>query len=171
MDAGLTLWVLRHAKAAENGPDGDTSRPITGKGKRQSKVVRDHVAGSDDESLPDLVLCSPAVRARETAEIVLTAMPDARIEFDKALYSRDADGVADWLKELDPVDRHLMIVGHNPTFHELCVMLASSPDSETLDTEGLPTATLVKLDFPDTSSWSRLSEHTAKCAERFVPKV
>ena len=39
------LWILRHGKAAADGPDGDDhSRPLTGRGRRQTVQVAEHLA-------------------------------------------------------------------------------------------------------------------------------
>ncbi len=81
----------------------------------------------DRSALPELVLCSPAVRAHETADLVMPALPEARFEVDDALYSEDGTGLIAWLKILDPDVSSLMVVGHNPTLQELCVMLPSFP--------------------------------------------
>lgn len=168
----LHLWVLRHAKASAQGPGGDATRPITGRGRRQAEAVREHIETtlSGDVSLPRLVLSSPAVRARETAELVMPALREASLEFDDALYSQDAAGLIDWLNILDPDVPSLMIVGHNPTLHELCVLLASPPDSETIDSAGLPTAALVELQQDDATSWVDLRPGRSRLVHRFTPE-
>ncbi len=183
----LVIWVLRHAKAASNGPSGDVSRPLTGRGRRQADSVREHLQTfdlgtsevlDDGELLPTLVLCSPAVRARETAEIVMPALPEARLQFEEVLYDEDADGVVEWLRQLDPVESRLMVVGHNPTLHEICLLLAEPVYCEELESAGLPTAGLVRLDVPlpppeagasAVRSWKALSPGVAGIGHRFVP--
>lgn len=169
-DSGsLRLWVLRHAKAAAQGPGGDTTRPITARGKRQAIAVSEHIASVSDSALPDLVLCSPAVRARQTADLVMATLPRARFEVDEALYSEDASGLIEWLKILDPEVSSLMVVGHNPTLHELCVMLAASPASEAIDSEGLPTAGLVVLEQQHARAWGQLALGGSRMVHRFTP--
>jgi phosphohistidine phosphatase len=167
----LHLWVLRHAKAAAQGPDGDMSRPITARGRRQADAVREHIESlSGEASLPELVLCSLAVRARETAELVMAALPESDLEFDDALYSQDAAELVEWLGILDPEVSSLMIVGHNPTLHELCTLLASSPDSEAIESAGLPTAGLVELEQQNASSWGELEQGRSRLVHRFTPE-
>ena len=170
-DSGsLHVWVLRHAKAAAQGPGGDITRPITARGERQAIAVREHIASlSDRGALPDLVLCSPAVRARQTADLVLPALPEARFEVDGALYSKDAAGLIEWLKILDPEVSSLMVVGHNPTLHELCVMLAAPPASEAIDSEGLPTSALVELEQQHAATWGQLVPGGSRLVHRFTP--
>ncbi len=181
--ASLVIWILRHAKAAASGPDGDFSRPLTGRGRRQSNSVREHLEALGQSEverplLPTLVLCSPAARARETAEIVMPPLNDARIQFEQVLYDEDADGVVEWLKQLDPPDSRIMIVGHNPTLLELCLMLADRTDRDEIETAGLPTAGLVRLDEPAASGsgpgprWAGLALGAARLGHGFfVPRI
>jgi phosphohistidine phosphatase len=179
----LVIWVLRHAKAASDGPSGDVSRPLTGRGRRQAESVREHLQSlgqspkhSLGQALPTLVLCSPATRARETAETVMPALPEAHIQFEQVLYDEDADGVLEWLKQLDPPEPRIMIVGHNPTLHELCLILTETDSHEEVEALRLPTAALVRLDEAvagssrGSGSWSSLTVGGATLGHRFVPQ-
>ena len=62
----MELVLLRHGKAANDHPDGDEARPLVAKGvkqaRRAARLLRE--AGL----LPELMLTSPLVRARRTAE-------------------------------------------------------------------------------------------------------
>jgi phosphohistidine phosphatase len=168
----LRLWILRHAKAAPEGPGGDSTRPLTGKGKRQTDAVRLHLESFPIQAdLPALVLCSPATRARQTADRVLPAMPGARLDIETAIYSGDASGLAELLRNDDPEETTVMIVGHNPTLLDLCLMLSDPVDSDVLERSGLPTAGLVVLDQPDASHWHELAQGSARLTHRFVPEV
>jgi len=173
LDSGsVVVWVLRHAKAAANGPEGDYSRPLTRNGRRQAELVRQHLETLSDGNslLPELVLCSPAARARETAELVLPAIPDAEIEYVEDLYSIEADELLDLIKEVDARHRRLMVVGHNPTLHEFCLMLARPTDSESIEELGLPTACLVGLGKSDVAGWEDLRPGKCRMFHRFVPE-
>jgi len=72
-----TLYLIRHAIAADRGPKypRDTERPLTGRGRRRMKDV---VSGwrSLDSKPPQLtvVLTSPLVRAKSTADIVVRGL-------------------------------------------------------------------------------------------------
>src|ERR1700683_3213005 len=167
----LRVWVPRHAKAAAQGPAGDASRPLTGRGRRQADAVREHIESrASDDVLPQLVISSPAVRARETAEVVMPALLGVDLEFDDALYSQDAAELIHWLKILDPEVSCLMVVGHNPTLLELCVMLAASPDSEAIEQGGLATAGLVQLEQQGATTWRDLLPGASKLVHRFTPQ-
>jgi phosphohistidine phosphatase len=168
--ATLKIWVLRHAKAEAEGPGGDFARSLTPRGRRQAKAVREHLAQlAETHELPSLVLSSPAARALETAEAVLPALPSARLQTEAQLYSQHADGVVKLLRELDPEERALMVVGHNPTLYELCMMLATPAGSKTIESAGLSTAGLVVLAFAGVARWSGLVPGEGELVLSFRP--
>ena len=57
---------MRHGKAESHHPDGDRARPLAPKGRRQAERQAHRLAGAS--MLPAIVLSSPLVRARQTAE-------------------------------------------------------------------------------------------------------
>jgi phosphohistidine phosphatase len=123
-----TLHLLRHAKSDWGDsalPDHD--RPLNKRGKRARTTVADHVAGWK----VDLVVCSTARRARDTAKPVIDAL-GCRARYDAALYANDADGLLAVVRELDDDDGAVMLVGHNPSMEELTALLCDrSPDYPT----------------------------------------
>ncbi|MGE3955640.1 MAG: phosphohistidine phosphatase SixA [Vicinamibacterales bacterium] len=123
----VQLYLIRHAIAEERGeawPD-DTLRPLTRDGKsRMRKVVRG--LGRLDVQV-DVVLTSPLVRARETAEIVAAAFdPAPRIVVVDALAP---DGSHTAL--LDALKKHarrksVALVGHEPDLGRLAARLVGA---------------------------------------------
>ena len=166
-----SIWILRHAKAAPEASAGDASRPLTARGLRQADSVREHIEGlrQSGERTPQLVLCSPATRAMQTAERVTPALPAARLEIERVLYTEPASGVISWIRDLDPDEPVLMLVGHNPTLLEICLALADTDDSRSLDA-GLPTAGLVTLSVPEAKNWKNLATGSARIAHLFCPQ-
>jgi len=157
--------VLRHAKAASQGPD-DHGRPLTGRGRRQATDVGAYVAGDPvpGAPVPGLVLSSSARRAVETAELVtaefVTAGLGARAELvvEPALYGADADDVVEIVRGLGGDADSVMVVGHNPTVHELAVLLLDDEDVDgraRLDA-GFPTAALAVIAM-GRQTWTRLA--------------
>jgi len=168
------LWILRHAKAAAEGPDGDDhSRPLTGRGRRQSADVAAHL--SDEVAAgaptPDLVLSSSAVRARRTAEVAHGALgAGVPLEFEGALYGADPDDIVTRLRLLPDEVGAVMIVGHNPTFHDLALLLVSTDDTDgrrRLEA-GFPTAALALVAL-DAAVWTDLVAGCGRLEELFVP--
>lgn len=62
----MELIVLRHGKAEDSNPGGDTARALVEKGRRQARDAGILLKSSG--LLPEIVLTSPLVRARQTAE-------------------------------------------------------------------------------------------------------
>jgi len=168
------LWILRHGKAASKNSGGDDhSRPLTARGRRQSAEVATFVADrvASGAPAPDIVVSSSAARARATAEPVHAVLgAGVPLDIEPSLYGADADDVVDRLRLLaDDIDA-VMIVGHNPTFHELALLLVSpddAPGRARLEA-GFPTAALalVALDIP---AWAALAAGSGCLEELFVP--
>ena len=67
----MNLYIVRHAIAVEEGAAGyesDSERPLTDKGRKKMRQVAKGLRSLGVEF--DLILSSPYVRARETAEIL-----------------------------------------------------------------------------------------------------
>lgn len=104
---------LRHAKSDWNaGTDDDLSRPLAERGRRAATAVGSFLANAGH--VPNLVLCSPAVRARQTLELAVAAGNwTCPIETADELYYGSVDHmVALACRRQVPV---LMLVGHEPT--------------------------------------------------------
>lgn len=124
----LELYLVRHAVAALRGPDypDDAERPLTDDGVER---FRRSVAGLRDIGVQlDLVLTSPYVRARETAELLCAGLrPKPKLVLVEALApgQRPAEAIA-------AIARHsasgrgasrLALVGHEPDLGELAARL------------------------------------------------
>jgi phosphohistidine phosphatase len=100
------LWLLRHAEAQEGARD--DARPLTERGQRQAKA-----AGLALRRLGvhlDACLCSPKVRARQTAELACEAL-GVPVTPTPALAGEPFD-VREVTAGLDDV----LLVGHDPSF-------------------------------------------------------
>ncbi|MEV4074617.1 SixA phosphatase family protein [Nonomuraea fuscirosea] len=115
-----TLIVLRHAKAAQVPGLADRERPLTDRGERDARRVGDELraAGLD----PDVVLCSPALRTRRTAEL---AFPGAEISYERDIYEAYPEELLELVRRADPGLGTVVLCGHNPGVHELALALAA----------------------------------------------
>jgi phosphohistidine phosphatase len=112
---GVALYLVRHAIAAERGPKwpDDTKRPLTHKGAaRMRQVVRGLRALGVEV---DLVLTSPLVRARQTADILVEGLGSApTLEVTPALAPEESpSAVAAALGRHASASR-IALVGHEP---------------------------------------------------------
>src|SRR5947209_6480088 len=94
------LYLLRHAKSSWDDPAlADSERPLAARGRRDVKRIAAHAgAGS---IAPDLVLCSPARRTRETLKGIAGALgPQARVRIEPRLYGADRDDLLDVIRRV-----------------------------------------------------------------------
>ena len=145
-----TLLVLRHAKSSwDDGTLDDHERPLNERGQRDApqmgKVIREH------RLIPDVVLSSDALRARQTAEAVAKAAHYAgEILLDPRLYGASPADIVKVLRTVEETNAAtVMIVGHNPGLEELVTRL-------TRERQDLPTAALAQIALP-VDQWRELT--------------
>ena len=122
-DDGVTLYLVRHAIAAERGPDypDDSRRPLTPKGAERFREAVFGLVALDVEL--DEILTSPYVRARQTAELLAEAYPKRpKITNVHALAEGQALEVVDTLARCAKRKR-LALVGHEPGLGEVAARL------------------------------------------------
>jgi phosphohistidine phosphatase len=140
-----TLHLLRHAKSDWSEPAvADHDRPLNRRGKRARTVVAAHVAGWP----VDLVVCSTARRARQTAKPVVAVL-GCRVQYEEALYAANAERLLEVVRTLSDRNASVMLVGHNPSLEELTAMLCDQSPT-------YPTAALGTIDLR-TNRWDEVS--------------
>jgi phosphohistidine phosphatase len=126
------LTVVRHAKASPAKPgESDFARTLNKRGREECERLREWA--SDRKELgkygPTTALVSSAARTRETFRRAFfgTAFVE-RSEFSELIYNGRRDVSAEDLlidlAAIDPVTTSLLVVGHNPTVHEVMFTLA-----------------------------------------------
>ncbi len=119
-----TLYLVRHAIAAESGEDwpDDTKRPLTHRGMAR---MREAVSGLEALGVElDLVLTSPLLRAHQTAELLaagLTSAPPVEVT-DALLPGQPSARVAEALGGHARC-RAIALVGHEPGLGEFAAWL------------------------------------------------
>jgi phosphohistidine phosphatase len=120
-----TLVLLRHAKAEPLGAAADAGRPLTARGRADAAAAGDWLRAQG--LVPDLVLCSPARRTRETWHAVAAALaeraPATNVIYDPELYGASPDQVLELICGIDADVATLLLIGHNPTMSTLSVLL------------------------------------------------
>lgn len=128
MAATLELFLVRHAIAADRGPNypDDRERPLTSEGIARFKQCVEGLKRCDVKL--DLVVTSPLVRASHTAELLVAGIGGKpRLETLDALapggrMTQVLEGIAKWSKRA----RHMAIVGHEPDLGDLAARLLRS---------------------------------------------
>ncbi|MFC5182945.1 SixA phosphatase family protein [Actinomadura harenae] len=134
-----TLIVLRHAKAEDGFGKDDADRELTGRGRRDASAAGDWLRAGGHA--PDLVLCSPAVRTRQTLDALGV---DTDVRFEPMIYANDADELLRLVRENGGDVDTLLLVGHNPSVHQFVHDLV--PDGAPA---GFPTCSLAVIGLPD----------------------
>ena len=164
------LYLLRHAKAAPQAPGtDDRDRPLADKGGRAMRGVG---AWAEETRLaPELVLCSPAVRTRQTLALLLPRLggrPEVRLE--DGLYLADAETLAARLRRIGVECPGVLLVGHNPGIEALAVALgreAAGPLGKRLR-EGMPTAALAVFELD--GDWAAFDHGAARLTQFITSK-
>lgn len=162
--------VLRHAKSAW--PDGvpDHERPLAPRGRRDAPAAGRALA--DAGCLPDLALCSTAVRARGTWEAAAAEWNSPPpVRFDARLYGADVAGLLEVVHEAPAEVGTLLLVGHNPGLEELVLALAGDGPDDALDAVRLkfPTSAIAVLSWYG-PGWSALTPGAARLTSMTVPR-
>ncbi|MEV7990797.1 histidine phosphatase family protein [Streptomyces sp. NPDC086077] len=164
------LVVLRHAKSARPPDVADHERPLAPRGRRDAPAAGRALAESD--CLPDLALCSTAVRARQTWQLASAqwATP-APVRYEHELYGAEVPELLAAVHEMPPEVRTLLLVGHNPGLEDLVLALAGDGVGDTLDRvrAKFPTSAIAVLTAHG-SGWDALRPGAALLTEMLVPR-
>jgi phosphohistidine phosphatase len=169
-DVEATLYLLRHLKSSWDEPGlADRDRPLAPRGRKAGKKMARHLL--DTGAAPDLVLCSPAVRTRETFAAVRSAIGDPEARFLPELYAASHDELLAALRRVEPGIRSVLLVGHNPGLHDLALALTGSGDEEARERlrKKMPTGALVTLSFR-AGSWIELMPGSGRLVDYVVPR-
>ena len=145
-----TLLLLRHARAENAAPElSDSNRALNERGKKEAEAIGTFI--KKQNSTVEVVLCSPALRARETAELVLAAAEvAANVRYDQRIYEAAPRQLLEVISEVEAAKNNVLLVGHNPGIEELLSALTGKG-------EPMAPGTLAKVDC-NFDQWSRVSE-------------
>jgi phosphohistidine phosphatase len=129
----MDIYIIRHAIAVDRGTpeyEDDSQRPLTDKGKKKMRQIARGLCALGVDF--DLILSSPYVRARETAEILADVFKTkADVAFSENLIPMgDPDLLISEINEKYSVDS-IAVIGHEPYLTSLISLLVS--DSASLD--------------------------------------
>lgn len=161
----LTLLLIRHAKSDWGDPSRpDHERPLNARGRRDAPRMGAWIAAQG--LVPSEVLCSDAVRTRETLELMLPAWaPPPRLGHRRELYHATPAAMLAVLEEADAPC--VALVGHNPGIGELAARLARrAPGHERWD--DYPTCAVAALSF-EGEDWAALREGSGEVLAFAVP--
>lgn len=165
------LALMRHAKSAWGGEFADDSdRPLDQRGRRAAPLMAAYLARAG--VVPELVLCSTALRARQTLDRLSHEFrPPPEIRYDDGLYLADYREILSIIHAVDSKWRTILVIGHNPGLQHLAFRLASraNPAEAKRIESKFPTAGLAVL-AASLESWGDLSPDTVAAATFVAPK-
>jgi phosphohistidine phosphatase len=167
----LTLSLLRHAKSSWADPRlKDFERPLNERGEEVAPRMGAFMARRG--IAPDLILCSTAVRARQTLDLVRPHLSgNAKVLYEDALYLASPSAMLKHVGKVPANVRHVMVVGHDPGLHTLAQQLATSGRREDLEAlaEKFPTAALAVIAF-QVPAWDEVKRVGGRLELFMVPK-
>jgi phosphohistidine phosphatase len=168
-----TLVLLRHAKAESPGAGADFDRRLTPRGHADAAAAGAWLARQ--ALLPDVVLCSPARRTRQTWHDVALGMTGSPpeggpagtspvVRYEATAYEAQPEDLLDLVRSVDPAAATVLLVAHNPGISLLSALL----DPQRADRDGLRTTDLV-VHRPATP-WQELTSDAAEITHRHTAR-
>lgn len=163
------LHLLRHAKSDPADRLEDRERPLSRRGREDARRV--------GAALPaalgalDLVLCSSALRTRETADLVLAGfLPPPRVLYEDALYLAAHPALLRRLRRLGESDNSVLVIAHNPGLHQLALALADTAARhyKALASGKFPTS--ARASFEVEVPWTMLGRSPHALSDYVTPK-
>lgn len=142
------LILLRHAKSDwDSGARSDFDRPLAERGRRDAPRMGRWLKESG--FIPELILCSPALRTRETLAAVNDHLQVAEqnIVYEDAIYGASLGALRGLVEKRGKPGGALMLIGHNPGISELLGFLCATSPGSTAAGKIMTTATAAVLEF------------------------
>lgn len=155
-----TLYIMRHAQKDESNPEQyDYDVELTQKGLEDSQIIAQKL--KDKSILPDLIVSSPAMRARQTTEIIAKTLKYRKnIMYNEVIYQAFVNEIIESITyTFDTVDS-LMVIGHNPALTGLAITFTEFK-------EEIQMGSVIKIEF-DCNSWTTIDKNNAKFIEQFT---
>lgn len=158
------LYILRHGKSDWSADfESDHERPLADRGRKAAALIGRLVSSLNQ--VPELVVTSTAVRARDTAALAAAAGSWAcPIEQEPALYGASPESVLTVLNSRGAVHASVMLVGHQPTWSELIGRLTGGSALH------FPTAALARIDLA-IETWDEIRWGSGSLTWLVTPKL
>lgn len=142
-----SLYLLRHAKSSWSDPTlDDINRPLNKRGKSDALLMAQILR--DKNEIPELIITSPAKRARSTAKRFseIFGRESVKSTVNEKLYMAYETDFFNVIWNVAAGVKRLMLVSHNPGITDFANVLTGSGISN------FPTCGIIKIDF-DINSW------------------
>ena len=160
-----TIYIIRHAKSswAELGVrDFDRVLDLRGHNDapRMAKILK------SEGARPDLIVSSPAMRAKTTASYFSKefGFDEQQIDYQNDIYEAMDSDIFDVVRDLPNSANIVFLFGHNPSLTFFTNHFNDNP------IDNLPTCGIVRIDVK-TDDWAKFNERTAKVNGLWYPKM
>ena len=118
-----SLHLLRHAKSSWKHPGlNDHDRPLSKRGRQTAKMMAAYLRRA--KIAPDLVICSTAMRARQTLDPIAKATKPPKVVLEREIYGGAQRALWEQLWNLPKSAKSVLLIGHNPALQDLALELA-----------------------------------------------
>ena len=157
------LLIMRHAKSSwDSQYRSDFERPLNKRGRKAAPRMGEFL--TDRGLLPDLIVSSPAERAKQTAELFMEASDyDGEMHLDHGIYHAYSGDLFLVVQRLPEDAERVMLVGHNPGFEMLVDQLCG------VDVR-MPTAAIAYVVLPVTR-WTEVDTEMGELQWLVTPKL
>ena len=140
------IILFRHGKSDWNANyESDHNRPVSKRGTKAAKKMGRYLRNIDQ--VPDLIISSTALRARNTAEIAINAGKwSSKLVLEKKIYESNVETLISIISKQSDEYNSICLVGHEPTFSSFIERCNNSTWSR------FPTASMAQIDF-NINSW------------------
>jgi phosphohistidine phosphatase len=159
------ICFVRHAKSSWVHPQlEDIERPLSKRGERDAPYMASKMV--ELQITPDLIITSPAIRARTTARIFADAanLDSSRFIVNDMLYGADVTGIVKMVQEVDDSINSVFVFGHNPTMTIVANCFAG------VDIDNVPTCGVLQAKTM-VSSWKDWSPEVSAFVGFYYPKL
>jgi phosphohistidine phosphatase len=160
-----TLLLIRHANAEQIERGGrDFERHITRLGNRNAAHAGKYLV--NNKLMPDLVVCSPAVRAKETAEVIASQLKfsERHIKYNEELYEASVRTLFSIVNGIEERYNRVALIAHNPGLTYLADYLTAAPLGNMVP------ASIVIINF-ENMTWAEVSQNSGQFEDYIDPEA
>ena len=162
----FNLMLVRHAKSDWHAHKADFERPLNKRGREDARRMGAYLG--QQGLIPDCMVVSGAIRAKETARLMLEALSvsEKNVIFDKELYLADLETLQEVIQVYASNNKRLMVLAHNPGMDDLVGYLSSEPPALTNNGKLMVTSAVACLAFDSMKDISKPGKGRLECLLR-----